>query len=495
MPPRPDAPHEPMPTQVTSNHVGQSVDGRGDIEIGRDSSDTHRALRTRLAELERELADSERLRRDAVARSTVDSRLVDCARDGGGLAALVRECARLTGKAVTLFDHSGRRTTTAHASTSPVPTPPLDDILAALEHPAAVDDRVHYSPATLGGRLSRRRLVASVHADREQFGWLVIDEHPGGFAPVDEYATARTAQLLAHEYFVQKRVARVAWNSRSALTRQLVRGTSFSADLAASADYLGVNIRTARVVVYVRDAGDNTTADGVDRQLAMHVERSMNAEVLATRGSDGLMLLVEAADHFGALTTVARVKSAMLAAVSELPALTAAIVGVSSVCNSDSLARGYREAREVVLCIDHFARLSARVLAVDDLGPARLFLANSSTTAVTHYVDDVLGALLTGVTGSTAGVTGSTDLLSTLQHYFDANRSVRTTASRLGMHENTIRLRLARVHSLTGLDVAADATDQLSVQTALLLLRLQGHPALAPFETREDTQDTGRKLA
>jgi hypothetical protein len=68
-----------------------------------------------------------------------------------------------------------------------------------------------------------------------------------------------------------------------------------------------------------------------------------------------------------------------------------------------------------------------------------------------------------------------------LQCYFDASRSVRASAAQLGVHENTIRLRLARVTTATGLDVAGDANDQLSVQTALLVLRLQGHPTLPWF--------------
>jgi DNA-binding PucR family transcriptional regulator len=125
-----------------------------------------------------------------------------------------------------------------------------------------------------------------------------------------------------------------------------------------------------------------------------------------------------------------------------------------------------------VRCIDRFAGRSAqRILAVDDLGPARLFLANSDTSAIRGYVIDVLGPLLTGDPAMT-------DLLTTLQCYFDASRSVRASAAQLGVHENTIRLRLARVTTATGLDVAGDANDQLSVQTALLVLRLQGHPTL-----------------
>lgn len=209
------------------------------------------------------------------------------------------------------------------------------------------------------------------------------------------------------------------------------------------------------------------------------------------------MLLVEAPEHAGTLTMIARVKAAMIA-VTDTSA-ESAIVGISSVCTAATLARGYREAREVVLCIDRFAQLpNHRVLAVDDLGPARLFLANSDVAAVRSYVDDVLGPLL-------AGTTGTADLLLTLQHYFDQGRSVRATAALLNLHENTIRLRLGRVHTITGLDVAADANDQLSVQTALLLLRLRGDAPSAAlhensiadddFRATQHNTDSRRKLA
>jgi DNA-binding PucR family transcriptional regulator len=64
--------------------------------------------------------------------------------------------------------------------------------------------------------------------------------------------------------------------------------------------------------------------------------------------------------------------------------------------------------------------------------------------------------------------------LCTLQVFFDAARSVRQTATRLGVHENTIRYRLARIAELTGLDLATNADHQLAGQLATLVLRLEG---------------------
>jgi sugar diacid utilization regulator len=158
------------------------------------------------------------------------------------------------------------------------------------------------------------------------------------------------------------------------------------------------------------------------------------------------------------------------------------------VCREPSgLPAAYHEAREVGRCIESFAGTSSRrVLAADDLGPARLFIANVNSAAAARFVEDVIGPLLTGEEATD-------DLLRTLEAFYDTGRSVRLSSERLGVHENTIRYRLSRVHTITGLDVAADADDQLSVQVALLVLRLQGHSVLRSFETEQAADE--RELA
>jgi hypothetical protein len=62
---------------------------------------------------------------------------------------------------------------------------------------------------------------------------------------------------------------------------------------------------------------------------------------------------------------------------------------------------------------------------------------------------------------------------------------VRCCAHALGVHENTVRYRLARVERLTGLCVCADASDQLTVQLGLLVLRLEDRlPTVGPAPDR-----------
>ena len=125
-------------------------------------------------------------------------------------------------------------------------------------------------------------------------------------------------------------------------------------------------------------------------------------------------------------------------------------------------------------CIDRFAASGHGVLAADDLGPGRLFVARGDAAGIERFVEDVLGPLLEA--GDDAPARRRCTCSST------PPAASAPPAARLRVHENTVRYRLARVRSLTGLDVAGDASDQLSVQMALLVLRLQGHPVLPSFE-------------
>ncbi|MFV9459357.1 MULTISPECIES: CdaR family transcriptional regulator [Rhodococcus] len=404
---------------------------------------------------------------------------VDC------LSAIVRVCSEATGKAVTLFDRKGHIV----ASTRPEAArqtafPPLGDIVGGQPTPTGADPVL--IAAELGTGLSRRKILSAIVERGEHLGWLVVDEQPTPFVPTDEYVTLRCARRIGAQFLTQRRITRVAWNARSNLARQLVRGSGAWADLAAGAEYLGVNVHAHRALVYVREP--EGAPDDLDRTLAEYTERALGLEVLSTRGSEGILLLIEAPAHAASPTVVRRITATLEAAVTELSPTGGLIAGVSSVYEPDSFVRAYREAREVVRCIDRFTDGTGhRVLAVDDLGPARLFLANGEVSAIRHFIDDMLGPLLDDDVASA-------ELIRTLAVWFEENRGMRRTATRLGVHENTVRLRLSRVHTLTGLDVTGDATHQLSIHTALLVLRLRDYPALHAESRCADAKDDTASL-
>lgn len=412
--------------------------------------------------------EHDRTARKQLPLSMFDELLDDAAVAVDCLSAIVRVCSEGTGKAVTLFDRQGHIVASTRPEASRQTTfPPLRDIVRGHTTTPTNADPV-LLPAELGTGLSRRKILSAIVERGEHLGWLVVDEQPTPFHPTDEYVTLRCARRIGAQFLTQRRITRVAWNARSALARQLVRGSGARNDLAAGAEYLGVNVYARRTLVYVRDF--EGAPEDLDRSLAEHIERALGLEVLSTRGSEGILLLIEAPEQVASPTVVGRITSTLEAAAAELSPTGGLIAGVSSVYEPDSFARAYREVREVVRCIDRFTHgTGPRILAVDDLGPARLFLANGEVSAIRHFIGDMLGPLLDDP--------ASTDLIRTLAVWFEQNRSMRRTATRLSVHENTVRLRLSRVHTLTGLDVTGDASHQLSIHTALLVLRLRDHPA------------------
>lgn len=417
--------------------------------------------------------DLERRYAELSHRHATELRLAAVSAAGGGIAALVQSAAEQSRNPIWLID-SRHRIVARSASVRGSDFRPPDVELLLAEHGPV--DLASLEPVLVPARpakgIARRHLLVPVAREDRLFAWLVLAEVSGPLSSDAAWLTSRTAFHLAGEYSVQRRLASASWNARASLARQLVRGSNRDEDVTAAADYLGVRVDADRVLVYLADAAVDDPRD--EQEVSDLVARELGVEVLGARGREGTILLVEALDDEPHAPIVQRVKRAMRNVVRELGEPDA-IVGVSAVTRADALQRSYRETREVVLCVDRFARAGDRVIAVDDLGPARLLVANGDVGAVRRYVDDVLGALL-------GDIPGSADLLRTLQCFFDTGRSVRESAARLSIHENTVRLRMAKIHDLTGLDVAGNSNDQLSAQTALLVLRLEGHPAIPPFD-------------
>jgi sugar diacid utilization regulator len=431
-------------------------------------------------------ADLERRLAELSYRHATELRLAGVSAAGGGIAALVQAAAEQSSNPIWLLDPRHRVVARSAEVRGSEFRPP--DVELLLEEHGPVD-LASPEPVLVAARpargIARRHLLVPVARDERLFAWLVVAEVSSRLAADTAWLVCRTAFHLAGEYAVQRRVASASWNARAALARQLVRGSNRDEDVTAAADYLGVRVDADRVLVYLADASVDDPRD--EQEISDLVARELGVEVLGARGREGTILLVEVLEDEPHVPIVQQVKSAMRRVVAELGEPDA-IVGVSAVTRADSLQRSYRETREVVLCVDRFARGSDRVIAVDDLGPARLLVANGDVGSVRRYVDDVLGALL-------GDVPGSPDLLRTLQCFFDTGRSVRESAARLGIHENTVRLRMGKIHDLTGLDVASNSNDQLSAQTALLVLRLEGHPAIPPFDDRTGAEQGRERTA
>ena len=148
------------------------------------------------------------------------------------------------------------------------------------------------------------------------------------------------------------------------------------------------------------------------------------------------------------------------------------LAAISSACRAPAdYGCAYTEAQQVLGCLGSLRGgedSALTLLAADDLGAARLMLTMVDGAEADRFTRNTLGPLLEPGNRTLA------ELLDTVRAFFDADRSVRNSAKHLGVHENTIRYRLGRVLELAGLDVATDSSAQLTIQVALMILKIQG---------------------
>jgi len=406
-------------------------------------------------------------------------RLSDVRCRGGSMQDLVGAVSELTSGVVYLLDPEERIVARATPpATSRPAIPRLGRLLAAL---GSAGEPPLSAGVVAAGRISELRYaLAPVRHEGHLFGYLVIAVEDDAAEDEQAWIADRAAAHLRGEFLAQRRLARVAWNARANLGRQMIRSTTYDADLRACAEYLGVDLDADRVVVFVLERGRPSGSTVDPGRLSDLVTTELGVEILPIRGSEGVILAVKVDDGADRTASLARIKGAVIRGLERMGDQHA-VAGLSSVTRPGQLRRAYREAREVARCLDRYAGPDTRAVGCDELGPARLFVANSDEHSVRIYVHDVLGPLLQG--GDAVRV-----LLVTLQAFFEAGRSIRETAGVLHVHENTVRHRLARVHELTGLDVSSAPNDQLSVQTALLVLRLQGHRSVPGFDRGAPSQ-------
>lgn len=410
------------------------------------------------------------LHRDRAAladTAAIERRLDDALTTAEALADIVAVCSELTGKDALLVDGKGTVLAAHHRAKTPhAPWRGAADEMAVvagiLAQPSRHTGRAVMVPADPASGRFCRYLAAPVSAAGERHGWLLLAEHPSPLTASDERLAHRAADYLGVEFRVRSGVVRTSARDRAELARRLIRGTADPDEVRRAGRALGVDIAGRRLVVHVDGAATVPAGEG-DDALAASAARHLGTEVLATGVAPAVTLLVSVPSHPASVTAVTWVKAGIDALVRERWAGMDLAIGISSLCDAGDLPRGYREARKVArMAKPSGGCLGPGVLAADDLGPARLFLNGDSRGAGRRYAGDVLGKLL-------SQRPGMPDLLLTLRVFLACGHKVGSTAKALGVHENTVRLRLDRIHQATGLDVVRDPRDQLTAQTAVLL--------------------------
>jgi len=419
------------------------------------------------------VARQNQLLRQAAA---MDDRLATLLLEGGDLREIAVAVAELTEKPTAIHDVEHRRLAAA--------VPPWfdEEVVPRLlqpphrTHPSVVD-ALHGLSGTRGGvigplptaGLPHRFLVAPVTMRDEDCGRVVIMEYGSRFGPLDIHIARRAATNIALELAAERRAAAAEWDARASLAADLIRGTRDSLSLERRMRYFGLDPSAPRVVCLV--TGDSSSPDGVpsaEGVSAAFAGGALDRGVLAADVAEGVVALLEVEPEMATLAAIAATRTFVGRALKALGASGLAATLSTRCTELADYVRAYSEARQVMICLRSLSEgPSMRVLTADDLGAGRLLLASATRDEARRFSHDALGALL-------VDEEHTRDLLTTLRAFFDSGRSVRRSALALGVHENTIRYRLARIEESTGLAVGTSSEDELRAQLALLVLRLEG---------------------
>jgi GAF domain-containing protein len=435
-------------------------------------------LQARVAKLEQATVV---LRRSAVVEGHF-ARLSDGGTDPQSVAALA---SRLTEKPCAIHAADGRCVASASPGGPEDPMPRvLEPHVVSKPDVAAALDQIPVRGSGFVGPFPRheimhRCLVSPIVVEGAVWGHIAIMELWRRVKPTDKAVIEAAAQTLG----VELRLERHGEGRWDQLVAADARAFFDAHDVERRAIAAGIRHAADHVVCLVQRHGGGPLAPDMTERL----RNAFDATCEGTRsfacavGSGTIALVVEQEPAAtGQLTT--EVNDALQLVLRTLvPDRLVATIS-SPVRDVHDLARACSESRHLLSCLTQLQPKGVATLTPEDVGVGRVLLGTTDPRALDQFTHDVVGPLV-------ARDGRYDDLLHTLYAFLHAGRSPRTTGHQLGVHENTVRYRLARVAELTGLDVAANAEHQLSAHIATLVLRLRGqvpgydvlgHPTRAP---------------
>jgi sugar diacid utilization regulator len=407
----------------------------------------------------------------------LDDRFAELTLTGADLRDVTEAVTDLTAKPAAVYDTAWRRRTLAVPANTDegmvdrLLEPLCRDALAIGDGPPSLSEpRAKVVGPLLEAGLHHRYLLAPVVVRESLWGHVVVVEYGGRFGALDMHIARRAATTVALELSAEGRAATAESDARASLASELIRGDGDEDALHRRADFLGIDLASPHVLCLISSDELEPSAMPPPRDVALKLaEATGNADVLCAGVAEGVIGIVRLEPGQVPAPDIAAIKFRMACALERLQSGGSLVAALSSPCTgARDLPAAYAEACQALACRQTYSGPSSpHVIAASELGAARLFLASADRTEANRFARDTLGALL-------GDEDGTSDLLATLRAFLAESFNVRASAAALGVHENTIRYRLARIHELTGLEVAACAEDRLTVHLALRVLELGG---------------------
>ncbi|KOV91780.1 helix-turn-helix domain-containing protein [Streptomyces sp. NRRL B-3648] len=308
--------------------------------------------------------------------------------------------------------------------------------------------------------------IAAVAAGGELLGALVLRGHPG-LDPVDQRTLERAAMVTSLLLLARRSAAEAEQRVRGELLDDLLDARDRDPRLLRErASRLHADLDATHVVLAARLDGPAADADeeaAARRRLwsaASHLAGTRHGLAAARDGGTVLLLPLRAGDT---ATETARRTARHLGTAVHQPVTVGASAPVTDLAGSpETVAAAYAEGRR---CLDalHLLGRAGDGAAAEDFGFLGLLLAGERDIA--GFVERTIGPVVS------YDERRGTELLRTLDAYFEGGMSPARTKDALHVHVNTVAQRLERVGRLLGADWQTPAR-ALEIQLALRLHRL-----------------------
>ena len=427
---------------------------------------------SRVREVERAVLGLLLDRQGSTERRSVQiyQQLVALAAENSGLDRIIHELARLIDKAVVVQDKRLHVQVVAVPPRMAATWDALNDALTARDAlPTSFQDRhrlpLQTTPTILESiaNTDLSRLVTPIVNQNVGRGYLSFIAPTADFTEVDTLVNRHAAVVCALEMARAKAISEIEKRLRGDFLDSLMLGSLSENEAIAEGDRFGHDMSTPHIALVIAWQGVKHPSN---RRLETLINGllSRRPQTFFTRLHENELRLFYAIDSANPIATARQLAADIqTAARREYPDGRLAIGIGSLAARVSSWRTSYREAAQAA---DLSQRLKAETpLYIADLG-IYTFLTN------TGYRDDLL-ALRDRTIGQLINQEERqhTDLLLTLEAFFQTHGNQTQTAELLNVHRNTLGYRLNRITEMTGLDL--DQPDvRLAVQLALKIHRL-----------------------
>lgn len=401
----------------------------------------------------------------------IHRRLTATALEGAEMRDILARIAELLGKPVLLYSADlDLSCWAAPARSQPQPPPALPrrearggQIATALRGLTAERPSTVLQPHPSSG-IRCRHLVTALMAERRVVGYLDVAEIGRPITPLDFRVIEQGAAVVALQLLGERRQAEALGQAAEDFVEDLLHGGRTPGHFERRAALVGVDLRTPHVVIRLERSASGDSAPGsLERRAAITtaVERAVGGtRVLGATlpGADVLLVPVIGEGH-----DLARIAADLIAAFGAKFSLQLALI--SAPCREPGdYPFAQRDLRRLARIAGKFGY--SGVLNADDLGVLRLAVDKGGINASVRFARSRLGQIL-----EHDGPDGP--LLATLRAFLDHSGRVRDAALDLGVHQNTVRYRLARLREVADLDVD-NLDDLLDARFAFRILELEG---------------------